>query len=118
VRYDASRPVPWARLLRLFLVYAVIANLTFFILFREDFGWGAVIGTAIGGLLYLAISAVLVKLGWNPPHLRARANAREASEASRAASTTVAPPAGAGASKARPAPTSRTNAGNPKAKRR
>jgi hypothetical protein len=112
-KYDATRPVPWARLLRLFLIYAVIANAVFLLLFREDFGWGAVLGTAMGGVAYLAISAVMVKFGWDPPMLRARQNAQEA-RAKATAQSAPPPPAERG----RPAPTKRTNAGNPKAKRR
>ncbi len=114
--YDASRPVPWMKLLRLFLVYAVIANLIFFLFFRDDFGWGAVVGTAAGGAVYLVISSILVKFGWDPPMLRARANAREAKE--RTATATSASPAVRPATRTTPAPTRRTNAGNPKAKKR
>jgi hypothetical protein len=114
-KYDATRPVPWAKLIRLFLIYAVIANAVFLLLFREDFGWGALVGTAVGGIAYLAISAVMVKFGWDPPMLRAKQNAQEA-QAKASGSTRSAP--AAPAERARPAPTKRTNAGNRKAKRR
>ena len=115
-KYDATRPVPWAKLLRLFLIYAVIANAVFLLLFRDDFGWGAVLGTAMGGIAYLAISAVMVKFGWDPPMLRAKQNAQEArlKASGTATPSAPAPPADRG----RPAPTKRTNAGNPNAKRR
>jgi hypothetical protein len=116
MRFDASRPVPWMRLARLFLVYAVIANVVFLLLFRDDFGWGVVVGTALGGLVYIGLSAFMVKLGWDPPQVRARANARQASE-QRAAGTgggSVTPET----SRGRPAPTRRTNAGNRRARKR
>lgn len=113
-KFDASRPVPWGRLLRLFLVYAVIANVIFLVFFRDDFGSGALVGTVMGGALYLLISYVLVKFGWDPPVLRARANAREAAERSAASS----PPARTPTPGTKPAPTKRTNATNPKARRR
>jgi hypothetical protein len=112
--FDASRPVPWGRLLRLFLVYAVIANVIFFVFFRDDFGAGALVGTVMGGTAYLVISYVLVKFGWDPPMLRARANAREAAERASTPATPTRPAAGG----TKPAPTKRTNATNPKARRR
>jgi hypothetical protein len=116
-KYDASRPVPWARLLRLFLVYAVIANAVFLLFFRQDYGWGTIIGTVAGGVAYLAIAAMMVKFGWDPPMLRARQNAADAKAKPTSSTSTSGKPAPA-ADRAKPAPTKRTNAGNPKAKRR
>jgi hypothetical protein len=95
----------------------VIANAVFLLFFRNDYGWGTIIGTVAGGVAYLAIAAVMVKFGWDPPMLRARQNAADArakASSSSSTSTTKAAPVDRG----KPAPTKRTNAGNPKAKRR
>jgi hypothetical protein len=108
VAWDASRPVPWARLLKPFLIYAVIANLGFLVLMGDRYDIGVLIGTLIGGVVYIGLSAALVKFGWNPPGWTRRPRK------TRAAAT--APPAGS--ARPRPAPTKRTNATNPRARRR
>lgn len=104
--WDSSRPVPWQRLVREWLVYAAIMTAVFVIFFRGDNVIGAIAGVLISGPLYLAFGAVMAKFGYQRQRLKdIRAQSREA-----AAST----PDTRGDSvpgRAKPAPTSRTAGG-------
>jgi hypothetical protein len=104
--WDANRPVPWKKMLGLFGVYAVVALVVFS--FTGGLDGGALIGLVIGGLLYVGIATILVKLGWDPfSRSTERAEARAAakrSSSSTPASTETGP-------RPKPAPTSRTSVG-------
>lgn len=97
-----------------FAVYAVIAVGAFSVIGKGDL-LGPAVGVVIGGVLYLGITFILVKFGWNPPTWGAGARADQA----RSAKTTSATKASsaAAAPRPKPSPTARTNAGNPRAKR-
>lgn len=102
--WDSSRPVPWGRLVREWTIYAVIMTVVFLVFFRGDNVIGAVAGVLISGPLYLGVGAVLAKFGYTRTRwkdLRAQAGAGAPSTAS---------PDGAasGATRAKPAATSRT----------
>ena len=60
--WDSSRPVPWQRLVREWLVYAAIMTAVFVIFFRGDNVIGAIAGVLISGPLYLAFGAVMARL--------------------------------------------------------
>ena len=117
--FDRNRPVPWQRLSRIFLIYAVVANAMLFLVDRKHYGAGVLIGTIFGGLIYLMLAALLVKFGWQPrsfAQTRAlRAEQAEARAAKKDAGSTSASAAGssgtASASRHRPAPTRRTASG-------
>ena len=59
--WDSSRPVPWKRLIREWLIYAAIMSAVFVIFFRGDNVVGAIAGVLISGPLYLGFAAVLAK---------------------------------------------------------
>lgn len=121
--WDATRPVPWQRLLREWLIYAGIMALVFLIVLRNDLSVGPFLGLAASAPLYLVIGAILAKFGYQRKtlkQLRAETAEREAAKAAaRSGSTTV-------SSRNRPAPTRRTSTGpsnrpnrsKPKGKRR
>jgi hypothetical protein len=110
VAWDASRPVPWKKLLWLFGIYAAVAVVVFSL--TGGFDAGALGGLVIGGAMYVVLATVLVKFGWDPfTRAQDRADARTAagSESNAGgAATAVSTPEGP---KVRPAPTRRTSTG-------
>jgi len=111
VAWDATRPVPWRQLAVPFLVYALVVNGVFAALGKWD--PPIAVGTVLGGLMYLLVASVFVKFGWNPPSFK-RKPVSEAPppEGSRTPGQAPAGP------RQPPAPTKRTNAGNPRARPR
>jgi hypothetical protein len=86
---------------REWLVYAAIMSAVFVVFFRGDNVVGAVAGVLISGPLYLAVGAVLAKLGYQRERLkRPRPDHTEAADTTPTAST-----------RGRPAPTRRTSGG-------
>ncbi|HKA03452.1 MAG TPA: hypothetical protein VKD67_03955 [Acidimicrobiales bacterium] len=118
--WDSSRRVPWKKVLTPFALYAVVAVVLFSVL-GKGFDAGLLVGVAAGGVIYALLAAVMVKFGWNPPMFQSKADraaaAAAASErrAARAAAKSGGK-AGAPPTRAKPAPTRRTNATNRKAK--
>ncbi len=112
--------MPWRRIVTLFVVYALIANVALLLFARDSYGVGTVAGMAVGLVLYLGAAWVLVKFGWNPPALRPRQQAAEAAErraAAEARRSDAAAAPGAAGPRPKPAPTRRTNATNRRARR-
>jgi hypothetical protein len=101
--WDSSRPVPWQRLIREWLVYAAIMSAVFVIFFRNSNVVGAVAGVLISGPLYLAFGAVMAKFGYQRTRLKDVRSAR-AAEVDQGSSESEAP-------RPKPAPTSRTAGG-------
>jgi len=62
--WDASRPVPWERLIKEWLLYAGVMTAIFLLLFRDANVVGAIVGILISGPLYLLFGAVLAKFGY------------------------------------------------------
>ncbi|NND74389.1 MAG: hypothetical protein HKN44_05230 [Ilumatobacter sp.] len=104
--WDSSRPVPWDRLMREWVIYALIMAAVFLVFFRDGNVIGALAGVLVSGPLYLALGAVLAKFGYRRKtlhELRAgRADDSTPDDDER-------PPAGA--PRKRPAPTRRTGGG-------
>jgi hypothetical protein len=113
--WDKSRPVPWQRLIRDWVLYIGIMIVIFLVAFRDRISGGLIAGLLISGPLFVVVGAVLAKLGYQRKSLREL----RAQTAERA---TAAQPAGAsgGGSRAKPAPTKRTSTGpgRPQAKRK
>ena len=106
--WDSSRPVPWNRLIREWLIYAAIMSAVFIIFFRGDNAIGAIAGVLISGPLYLAFGAVMAKFGYQRTRLKdARRSATTPAEPSTSSSTGAVDDA----PRAKPAPTSRTAGG-------
>jgi hypothetical protein len=95
---------------------------------RSSFGVGTVITVVFAGAVYVALGAIMVKLGWTPPSLMSReelAAAREARAAQAQArrdarkappqkgSTGKPTPPSAGTARPKPTPTKRTGGGTP-----
>ena len=106
--WDSTRPIPWNRLIREWLIYAAIMSAVFLIFFRGDNVLGAIAGVLISGPLYLGFGAVMAKFGYQRTRLKdMRTTTGQRADTSDAAPDTAA----TGAPRARPAPTSRTAGG-------
>ncbi len=114
--WDSSRPVPWTRLMREWVVYAAIMVVVFLLFFRDDGMIGAIAGLLVSGPLYLLLGAVLAKFGYQRRRLGEPRPGRSA------ATTAAGGDDAAGAGRPKPAPTRRTSTGpqrpSSKAKRR
>jgi hypothetical protein len=123
VAWDASRQVPWAKLIKPFALYFVVANAVMLAIAPGKYGPGTFIGTVFGGVFYLLIGIVAVKFGWQPmSYAQRREQAAERAQARRATSSTGAKGGGTANSgitgtRARPAPTRRTASGVGRQKR-
>jgi hypothetical protein len=108
--WDNSRPVPWQRLIREWLIYAAIMSAVFVIFFRGGNVIGAIAGVLISGPLYLGFGAVMAKFGYQRQRLKdVRATSGNAAGSSDSSSSDT-------ASRSKPAPTSRTAGGGSRPK--
>ena len=117
--WDASRKVPWKKVVTPFALYAVVAIALFGIM--GGFKASLLIGVTAGGVVYAGVAALMVKFGWNPPMFQSKeerlasaqvaAERRAARDAAKGKTSRTAPVA-----RNKPAATRRTNATNHKAK--
>jgi len=103
--WDANRPVPWGRLSREWLVYAVVMIVAFVVFFRETVTGASVLGLAASYPLYLGFGGILAKFGYQRKTFR---DLRRETQRSRAETTDSTPRTD---NRRRPAPTSRTSTG-------
>ncbi len=116
--WDSSRPVPWRRLAKEWVIYAAIMSAIFLLLFRGSNTIGAIGGVLVSGPLYLAFGYVLAKFGYQRKTMAELRAARESGAGGRSTSTSADDPAGTTRPK-RPPPTRRTSTGpNRPAKRK
>ncbi|MBI5090068.1 MAG: hypothetical protein HZB15_14730 [Actinobacteria bacterium] len=101
--WDSSRPVPWQRLVRDWLLYVAIMLLLFVLVFRDRMSAGLVAGLLVSGPLFVGIGALLAKLGYQRKTLRDLRSERTA--------RTARPVNAAAPARGRPAPTRRTSTG-------
>ena len=106
--WDSTRPIPWNRLIREWLIYAAIMSAVFVVFFRGDNVLGAVAGVLISGPLYLGFGAVMAKFGYQRTRLK---DVRGASKDRAPTSDSTPGTTDADAARSRPAPTSRTAGG-------
>ncbi|MEL6892711.1 MAG: hypothetical protein AAFP84_14020 [Actinomycetota bacterium] len=108
--WDSSRPVPWERLVREWLIYVGIMAVVFALLFRDNIA-GALAGLLISGPLYLTFGFVLAKLGYQRKSWRDLREARQQAATARTGPDAASTSSSSGSSRSRPAPTSRTSTG-------
>jgi hypothetical protein len=117
MRWDASRPVPWRRLVKEWLIYAAIMTAVFAFLYRDSDSLLPIVGGLfVSGPLYLLLGYVLAKFGYTRKTLSDLRTPRATSSSSAPSDDEPAP-------RPRPAPTRRTSGGpsranRPKSKRR
>ncbi|MBT4983462.1 MAG: hypothetical protein HOJ85_15820 [Ilumatobacter sp.] len=68
--WDKTRPVPWQRLMREWLIYAVIMTAVFLLIFNDGNTIGAVAGVLVSGPLYLGFGWLLAKFGYQRKTLK------------------------------------------------
>lgn len=68
--WDASRPVPWQRLTREWLIYVALMGVLFVVFFRDQNLVGIFAGLLASGPLYLAFGFVLAKFGYQRKTLK------------------------------------------------
>jgi len=120
--WDSSRPVPWQRLVREWLIYVTVMTVVLLVVFRSSNVIGALAGLLISGPLYLIMGFVLAKFGYQRTTLKQmraepaapRANKRKKKSQGDDDAVEEAP------ERQRPAPTKRTSGGGnrPKSKPR
>lgn len=105
--WDSSRPVPWQRLMREWVIYVGIMALVLAVFFRDAGLIGALAGLLISGPLYLGFGFVLAKFGYQRKSLKEMRTPR-----AEAGGTTGASSADSSAtSRPKPPPTRRTSTG-------
>ena len=68
--WDKTRPVPRQRLMREWLLYAVIMTAVFLLIFNDGNTAGAVAGVLVSGPLYLGFGWLLAKFGYQRKTLK------------------------------------------------
>jgi len=111
--WDQTRPVPWQRLVREWLIYVAIMAVILVIFFRESGLVGALAGLLASGPLYVLFGYVMAKLGYQRRSLKEMGTprAKKASE-----SDTAGAADDPSTTKRRPPPTKRTSGGGNKPK--
>lgn len=101
--WDASRPVPWGRLAREWLVYVAVMAIVFVLFLRDTVTVGSIVGLFASLPMYLIAGYVLAKFGYQRKTLRdLKSAARPTSPSSTSSSSSV---------RSKPARTSRTSTG-------
>jgi hypothetical protein len=103
VAWDSTRPVPWRRLIREWLVYVAVMAVVFVLFFRDGGLLGIFAGLLVSGPLYVLLGAVLAKFGYQRKSWK-ELRAEPRPERGAAEETTAVGP------KAKPMPTRRTGA--------
>ncbi len=106
MRWDASRPVPWRRLVKEWVIYAAIMTVVFAVVFRDGDRFLPILGgLLVSGPLYLLLGFVLAKLGYSRKTLADLRTPRASSSSSSSSGDDVEEV------RPRPAPTRRTSTG-------
>lgn len=103
-KFDMSRPVPWLRLVREWLIYVAIAATVLFLMNHNRVEAGLFAGLLVSGPMYLAFGALLAKMGYQRKTFKDLRAQREIAANKPAV-------ANAGVVRQRPAPTKRTSGG-------
>ena len=62
--WDSTRPVPWQRMIREWLVYVAIFTVVLLIFYRDQSLIGLIAALLVSGPLYMVIGYVLAKFGY------------------------------------------------------
>jgi hypothetical protein len=102
--WDASRPVPWGRLAREWLVYVAVMSVVFVLFLRDTVTTGSIVGLFASLPMYLIAGYVLAKFGYQRKTLRDLKTAARATPTSSSSTS-------ASRTRSKPARTSRTSTG-------
>lgn len=70
MQWDSSRPVPWQRLMREWVIYIAIMAAVLAVFFRDSGLIGALAGLLVSGPLYLLFGFVMAKFGYQRKSLK------------------------------------------------
>ena len=104
--WDSTRPVPWRRLIREWIIYVAFASVAFVFIYRDDLQLGLFAGLFASGPMYLLFGAVLAKFGYARKTFKDLRNERDNAAASKTPAPTI-----TSTGRATPAPTRRTSSG-------
>ena len=107
--WDSSRPVPWQRLTREWLLYVGIMAVLFVVFFRTTSLIGIIAGLLVSGPMYLMFGYVLAKFGYQRKSLK-QLRAETPERGSKSPKGTTADPDPL-QPRPKPAPTRRTGGG-------
>ncbi len=121
--WDSSRPVPWQRLIREWLIYVAVMAAVLLVVFRDGSVIGSFAGLLVSGPLYLLMGFVLAKFGYQRKTLKEMRTPRAEPSASKKKSKKGSTDDGDTAAsdttdRNRPAPTKRTSGGGNRPKSR
>ena len=105
--WDNSRPIPWERLMREWVIYAAVMGAIFVVFFRNSNLTGALAGVLVSGPMYLVFGAVLAKFGYQ----RKTMKELRSTKADKADKTDDSSGDDESTTRSKPAPTSRTATG-------
>lgn len=113
--WNSSRPVPWARLVRDWVIYVGIMTVVLLVIYRDRLTPGLFAGLFASGPIFVALGALLAKFGYQRKTLRDLRNESSSRTPRSAGAGTSAPTV-----RPKPAPTKRTSTGTqrPGTKRR
>lgn len=106
--WDSSRPVPWTRLIRDWLLYVGIMLVVFLVVLRDRVSAGTTAGLLASGPLFVILGAVLAKFGYTRKTMK---DLRVQTQ-TQAAQRTQQPIGSAARPRPKPAPTKRTSTGS------
>ncbi len=114
--WESSRPVPWQRLIREWLIYVAVMAGVLLVVFRSSNVIGAFAGLLVSGPLYLLMGFVLAKFGYQRKTLKEMRTPQTETRSSRkkkskSKSDDDDADDESTAEKSRPAPTKRTSGG-------
>lgn len=115
--WDSTRPVPWQRMIREWLVYVAIFTVVLLVFYRDQSFIGLLAALLVSGPLYMMIGYALAKLGYqrktwsemraaNEQHKQGKGAKRSRGERDADAADEAAAP------RPKPAPTKRTGGGS------
>lgn len=105
VGWDSSRPVPWRRLIKEYVIYAGVMAVVLMVITKGEDAVGLLVGLLAAGPIYFALGAAMAKLGYQRKTLAEMRTPR-------ASTSTTATRAEVPAARSRPAPTRRTSGGS------
>ncbi len=109
--WDSSRPVPWQKLAREWLIYIAIMAAVLAVFFRDSGLVGALAGLLVSGPLYLFFGFVMAKFGYQRTSLADMRTKRAERTTARDDNSDEADGTGDSTSRRPPAPTRRTSGG-------
>lgn len=110
MRWDSSRPVPWQRLVREWLIYVAIMAALLALFFRDAGFAGALAGLLVSGPLYLLFGFAMAKLGYQRKSLKELRTPQASSDTADRGTPTEST-RDDGSARRPPAPTKRTSGG-------